>query len=118
MKNFKSFNFFTDDIFNDLSKEMRRLYVTPTQHRVSYVANNGFNDWLDSIKDTELTLNETYSIVKTYMDYGNRDFKDLPGIFGSLSHQYNIELPAEPGIATTEYWENEEYYDNDSAVTP
>ena len=109
---FKSFNFFTADVYNDLSKEMQKIYGNETQHRISYLANNGFSGWLESFEGETLTLNETFSLAQTYMDFGDRKPKDISAVLGSIVHQLDVELPAEAGILTSDYWVNRENVKN------
>lgn len=102
---FKSFNKFTEEVFKELSPEIQKLYGNVAKHRVEYLGNNGFDDWLIANENTDLTKAQLNSVVNTYLTYGDRKTSDIPHLFASLERYHNINIPAEEGIATKEYWD-------------
>lgn len=103
---FKSFNNFTKEIYNDLEPQMKKLYRSEAKHRVSYLGNNGFTDWLTEMNGHQLSKSELNSVVGTYVKFGDRKAADIPFLLRSLNREHNIEIPVEEGIATKEYWES------------
>lgn len=102
---FKSFNNFTKEIYEDTSDKMKEMYKSEAKHRISYLANAGFDDWLKSMKDVELTKSQLNSVVQTYVKFGGRTAADIPFVIQSIDRGYGIQIPVEEGIATKEYWE-------------
>ena len=103
---FKSFNNFTKEIYENTSDKMKEMYKSEAKHRISYLANSGFDDWLTSMKDVELTKSQLNSIVQTYVKFGDRTAADIPFIIQSIDRKYGIQIPVEEGIATKEYWKD------------
>ena len=114
---FKSFNQFTKDIFeNKISDGMRKMYGSEAKHRVSYLNNVGFEQWIESFRGEELSLPQMKSVAETYRTLGKRSVDDVFSSLVYLARQYDVKYPIEEGVLTKEYWEN--YFSEESTMQP
>lgn len=70
----------------------------------TYVASQGFSDWLETLRDQSLSLAFCINTAKQFCFHGKRHFREIPGILASLSRTYNIEWPVVEGLYTARYW--------------
>lgn len=75
------------------------------QYKRDYPLVNGFSEWLDTLRNSEPSLQMTISIARTFIHHGKESPCMIPDVLASISRQYNIKLPVVYGILTTKYWQ-------------
>lgn len=92
-----------------LSSAIQSAYGDPANHFTNYVRCHGFSDWLESLRDCELTESFTERLAHTFVHYANRLPSEIPSVLVSIARQYNVELPVVEGILTAKFWEDHAY---------
>jgi hypothetical protein len=90
----------------DANPRMKQYYGSFLAYRRNYIDMNGISDWLETLRDQELTRSFVdRSLGRTFILEWKREPHELPGVLVAIARQYNVELPCVEGILTEEYWE-------------
>lgn len=113
---FKPFNQFTKEIYDAHSDGMKKIYGSEAKHRVSYLANKGFGDWIDSFRGETLNLRQTKSLAETYHKLGKRSTEDVVSSMVHIARQYDVQFPVVEGILSKDYWDK--HFSTDAEMAP
>ncbi|WP_415913338.1 hypothetical protein [Neptuniibacter sp. QD37_11] len=102
-------NFIADQYNND--PVLKELYGSVEKYIAHYPTANGFGDWLETLRNSEPSLQFIISLAKTFITIGKRSPSEMNTILSSISRQYDVEIPLEEGILTAAYWveKNKQY---------
>jgi len=98
----RTYNNFIAELYAD---KPNYYHASLKEFKQNYIDCYGFQEWLESLRDSEPSKQFVNSIAKTFANHGKRTPAEIPMILASIQRQYNIELPAEHGILSAEYWE-------------
>lgn len=71
----------------------------------SYLTSHGFGEWLNTLRGLIFTEKQCHLVGATYVCFGQREYKDIPGILTHLHRYYDVNLPVIEGLLTPEYWQ-------------
>lgn len=100
-----SFQSFVTNEFHAKSDCMKAVYGSAEAFRKFYLTTQGLAPYLETLRGTTPSLGLTNNLVKTYIEECKRTPEEIPSLLASLSRTYEIEIPAEEGILTGEYWQ-------------
>lgn len=82
----------------------KRYYKSLEKYQAHYIAQKGFERWLETMRDTALTRAETHHVVTMMTRHGNTNLAGIPYMLQGLERDYGVTLPAVEGIRTKIYW--------------
>ena len=103
--NFVSFDDFVTRKYLNLPDRMQALYGSYERFVHLYLANEGFNDWLETIKGSDLADWEMDNIARTYFHRAERSEAEVVTVLVDLARYYDIRYPTIEGCLTAEFWE-------------
>ena len=66
----------------------------------------GFSKWLSEMRNEVLSEDETFLLVKCYIEHGGRQPNEIRASLGLIERQYNIQFDVPSQWYTQEYWES------------
>jgi hypothetical protein len=93
-----------------LSGGMQMVYGSFDTYLNTFIANSGFSEWLETMRDCELEEYFVEHIAHTFVRYGNREPAEIASVLAYIARQYNVELPVVEGILTPRFWQDIAYY--------
>ena len=105
---FSTFKRFVSERYQERKEKHKGLGLTSSGFNAffaNYLASHGFGEWLNTLRGLSLTEKQCYLVGATYVCFGQREHKDIPGIMAHLHRYYDVKLPVIEGLLTPEYWQ-------------
>lgn len=93
-------------LYEDKSDRMKALYGSFEKFKKNALAVGAYKDWIESLRDKNLSHQEMKNVAQAMYQYGNVEVKNIHTQLALLCHQFNVELPAVAGCLTPAYWES------------